>query len=105
METFRVAYLLKIGRGTHLMHLETMRLALWRKSVGFLLGEDKAAIPQMEESVAQTQTASSPTKGTKTMADNHPQSEAIPGYNPGSPEVARRPSSPAKTRGQEVRCR
>jgi pimeloyl-ACP methyl ester carboxylesterase len=36
---------IKIGRGTHLMHLETMRLALWRESVGFLLGNDTAPIP------------------------------------------------------------
>ncbi len=36
---------IKIGGGTHLMHLEAMRLALWRESVGFLLGEDKAPVP------------------------------------------------------------
>lgn len=35
----------KIGRGTHLMHLETMRRALWRESVTFLLGDDVAAVP------------------------------------------------------------
>jgi pimeloyl-ACP methyl ester carboxylesterase len=35
----------KIGRGTHLMHLETMRLALWRESVTFLLGDDVAPVP------------------------------------------------------------
>jgi pimeloyl-ACP methyl ester carboxylesterase len=32
----------KIGRATHLMHLETMRLALWRESATFLLGGDAA---------------------------------------------------------------
>jgi pimeloyl-ACP methyl ester carboxylesterase len=31
---------IKIGRGTHLMHLETMRLALWQESIGFLRGDD-----------------------------------------------------------------
>jgi pimeloyl-ACP methyl ester carboxylesterase len=31
---------IKIGRGTHLMHLEAMRLALWRESIGFLQGFD-----------------------------------------------------------------
>jgi hypothetical protein len=36
---------IKIGRGTHLMHLETMRLALWQESIGFLLGNDSAAAP------------------------------------------------------------
>jgi pimeloyl-ACP methyl ester carboxylesterase len=35
----------KIGRGTHLMHLEAMRPALWRESVGFLCGEDVAVVP------------------------------------------------------------
>jgi pimeloyl-ACP methyl ester carboxylesterase len=36
---------IKISRGTHLMHLEIMRLALWRESVNFLRGEDAATIP------------------------------------------------------------
>lgn len=35
----------KIGRGTHLMHLEAMRPALWRESVAFLIGDDVAPIP------------------------------------------------------------
>ena len=33
---------IKIARGTHLMHLEEMRFALWRESVAFLLGNDPA---------------------------------------------------------------
>lgn len=36
---------IKISRGTHLMHLETMRRALWRESVSFLLGDDVAPLP------------------------------------------------------------
>lgn len=36
---------IKIGRGTHVMHLEAMRLALWRESSGFLQGDDIAPIP------------------------------------------------------------
>jgi pimeloyl-ACP methyl ester carboxylesterase len=35
---------IKIGRGTHLMHLEAMRLALWRESVNFLQGDDIAPV-------------------------------------------------------------
>jgi len=31
---------IKLGRGTHLMHLEAMRGALWRESIGFLLADD-----------------------------------------------------------------
>jgi pimeloyl-ACP methyl ester carboxylesterase len=30
----------KIGRATHLMHLETMRLALWQERISFLSGRD-----------------------------------------------------------------
>ena len=33
---------IKIGRATHLMHLEIMRFALYRESITFLLGEDEA---------------------------------------------------------------
>jgi hypothetical protein len=36
---------IKIGRGTHLMHLETMRPALWQESINFLLANDTAAVP------------------------------------------------------------
>jgi pimeloyl-ACP methyl ester carboxylesterase len=36
---------IKIGSGTHLMHLETMRFALWRESINFLQGDDIAPIP------------------------------------------------------------
>ena len=36
---------IKIGRATHLMHLEAMRAALWRESITFLLGDDVAGVP------------------------------------------------------------
>ena len=36
---------IKISRGTHLMHLESMRLALWRESINFLTGDDVAPVP------------------------------------------------------------
>jgi pimeloyl-ACP methyl ester carboxylesterase len=35
----------KIGKGTHLMHLESMRLALWKESISFLTAEDVAPVP------------------------------------------------------------
>jgi pimeloyl-ACP methyl ester carboxylesterase len=35
---------IKICRGTHLMHLETMRYALYRESICFLLGNDEAPV-------------------------------------------------------------
>jgi heme-degrading monooxygenase HmoA/pimeloyl-ACP methyl ester carboxylesterase len=34
----------KIGRATHLMHLETMRVALWRESIDFLFGNDEGNV-------------------------------------------------------------
>jgi pimeloyl-ACP methyl ester carboxylesterase len=37
---------IKISRGTHLMHLETMRFALYRETTAFLLGGDQAPMPQ-----------------------------------------------------------
>ena len=36
---------IKISRGTHLLHLEAMRPALWRESINFLIGDDVAPIP------------------------------------------------------------
>ena len=36
---------IKIGRGTHLMHLETMRVALWQESINFLLANEPAVVP------------------------------------------------------------
>jgi len=36
---------IKIARGTHLMHLEAMRPALWRESINFLYGDDTAPVP------------------------------------------------------------
>ena len=35
---------IKISRGTHLMHLERMRTALWQESVNFLLGQNATPI-------------------------------------------------------------
>lgn len=36
----------KIGRATHLMHLEAMRYALYRESIAFLLAGDEASMEQ-----------------------------------------------------------
>jgi pimeloyl-ACP methyl ester carboxylesterase len=37
---------IKISRGTHLMHLEATRGALWRESIGFLLGDSTCPFSQ-----------------------------------------------------------
>jgi hypothetical protein len=37
---------IKIGRGTHLMHLERMRTALWQESINFLLGQNATPMPK-----------------------------------------------------------
>src|SRR5262249_30968673 len=39
---------IKISRGTHLMHLEAMRYALYRESIAFLHGQDQAPLAQLE---------------------------------------------------------
>jgi pimeloyl-ACP methyl ester carboxylesterase len=39
---------IKISRGTHLMHLEAMRYALYRESIAFLRGDDHAPVAQLE---------------------------------------------------------
>jgi pimeloyl-ACP methyl ester carboxylesterase len=36
---------IKISRGTHLLHLESMRLALWQESIAFLNGCDVGQVP------------------------------------------------------------
>ena len=35
---------IKLSRGTHLMHLETMRFALWQESIAFLTGAGASAL-------------------------------------------------------------
>jgi enamine deaminase RidA (YjgF/YER057c/UK114 family) len=37
---------IKISRGTHLMHLETMRYALYRESIAFLMADDELSVPR-----------------------------------------------------------
>ena len=39
---------IKISRGTHLMHLEAMRYALYRESIAFLSAGDEAPEPQLD---------------------------------------------------------
>jgi hypothetical protein len=81
---------IKIGGGTHLMHLEAMRLALWRESVGFLLGDDTAPVPQHGDLATPEALRALHPKDPHPMTDAKPPTD-IPGYNPGSPEVARSP--------------
>jgi pimeloyl-ACP methyl ester carboxylesterase len=44
---------IKINRGTHLMHLEAMRYALYRESITFLMANDEAPVPQLGATHAQ----------------------------------------------------
>ena len=73
----------KIGRGTHLMHLEAMRTALWRESIAFL-APDRLA----RQASADPQTLKPP---RRNAVQDHRETQDIPGYNPGSPEVAKSP--------------
>ena len=83
---------IKIGRGTHLMHLEAMRFALWRESIAFLDGEDEASTPQLRSSTRQSDQCGQQSTGESEMSEDA-KSGDIPGYNPGSPEVAKSPIS------------
>jgi hypothetical protein len=53
---------IKISRGTHLMHLETMRYALYRESIGFLRGGDMppGQVADWHAPVARKDTSCSP---------------------------------------------
>ena len=80
----------KIGRGTHLLHLEAMRPALWRESVTFLAGEGWAALPRKSQPDCPTNSTNRKPEGEHPMTDET-QPKDIPGYNPGAPEVAKSP--------------
>jgi len=71
---------IKISRATHLMHLETMRTALYRESIAFLVGNDEAPARSAQQG------------GTHIMDMPHGQ-ERIPGYDLGSDKVAKSPIS------------
>jgi pimeloyl-ACP methyl ester carboxylesterase len=81
---------IKIGRGTHLMHLEVMRTALWRESIASLLGDD-------------FKTQATRTKGEHPMQDHH-EAKDLPGYNPGSPEVAKSPVTLEELKELKASC-
>jgi hypothetical protein len=80
----------KIGRGTHLMHLEAMRTALWRESIAFLPGDDVKTQP-----TAMT--------GEHPMQDHH-EAKDLPGYNPGLPEVAKSPITLEELKELKATC-
>ena len=57
----------KIGRGTHLMHLESMRFALWRESISFLMEEDEGEKLTVKPTHNHHNTPQSPSQGTNAM--------------------------------------
>jgi pimeloyl-ACP methyl ester carboxylesterase len=77
---------IKIDRGTHLMHLEAMRFALWSESITFLLGN----LPSYPNS-GHAGCAVRRSLGGTTVNDHH--TPDIPGYNFGTPDVAKSPIS------------
>jgi pimeloyl-ACP methyl ester carboxylesterase len=81
---------IKIARGTHLMHLEAMRAALWRESAAFLLDQEPRP-------------SSHPTQGAPAMRD-HREDKDLPGYNPGEPEVAKSPISLDELKALKATC-
>jgi pimeloyl-ACP methyl ester carboxylesterase len=81
---------IKIARGTHLMHLEEMRTALWRESIAFLSGNAFEA-------------ANSDHQGEPAMQD-HYEAKDLPGYNPGAPEVAKSPVTLDELKDLKATC-
>ena len=82
---------IKLSRGTHLMHLEEMRYALYRESIGFLMGDDQAST---NLSVATAHRPSSRQQGAQIMdAPRAQEQQKIPGYDLGTDKVAKSPIS------------
>jgi pimeloyl-ACP methyl ester carboxylesterase len=79
----------KIDRGTHLMHLETMRWALWQESITFLLG-----CLQPFTTCRHVEYAAACSSGESTV--NKASQPEIPGYNFGGSDVAKSPLSLAE---------
>jgi pimeloyl-ACP methyl ester carboxylesterase len=80
---------IKISRGTHLMHLEEMRYALYRETTAFLMGDDQAATTL---SVTTAHKPSPRQQGAQTMDGPRAQEQQrIPGYDLGTDKVARSP--------------
>ena len=79
----------KIGRGTHLMHLEEMRTVLWNECIAFLT-TDQQGRPTL-------------TNGETCMQDHH-ETKDLPGYNPGAPEVAKSPISLEELKELKASC-
>ena len=78
---------IKISRGTHLMHLETMRYALYKESLTFLMGHDQASVPPPE---AKNRYGAAQRKGGQTMNASQDK-EKIHGYDYGTDKVAKSP--------------
>ncbi|SDR51405.1 Lysophospholipase, alpha-beta hydrolase superfamily [Paraburkholderia fungorum] len=82
--------IITISRGTHLMHLEQMRTALWQESIAFLAGSI-------------TVRPTGHTSGETMMQDHH-ESKDIPGYNPGTDQVAKSPITLDELKDLKATC-
>ena len=78
---------IKISRGTHLLHLETMRYALYRESIAFLMADDELSMPRPGSNRSQP---TSPQRGGQFM-NAQQEHKNIPGYDYGTDKVARSP--------------
>ena len=78
----------KLARGTHLMHLEVTRRALWDESIAFLHGGRRGI--QTTNRSEPFRSDRFPTEGAHRMHDQS-QKPDLPGYNPGAAEVAKSP--------------
>jgi hypothetical protein len=80
---------IKISRGTHLMHLEESRYALYRESIGFLTADDEASARYAGATAHRSRSDQKP--GEQSMDVQTEQK--IPGYDFGTDKVAKSPIS------------
>jgi hypothetical protein len=66
---------IKIARATHLMHLEGMRYALYRESISFLLGGDRALATRRAEAALRRRH-----RIRKTNRENNGRASDVCGY-------------------------
>jgi hypothetical protein len=78
---------IKSSRATHLMHLETMRYALYRESIAFLMADDELSVAR--PGANRCQPRAQPRGGQFMNAQQ--EQKNIPGYDYGTAKVARSP--------------
>src|SRR5207302_5054329 len=96
----------KISRGTHLMHLESSRYALYREAQLFLEGGDQPASTNDELKTSRNRKFSNPRSGDGHMKEatliRESETTQIPGYDYARPQSAHSPLSMEELRQLEA---